>query len=256
MTYSTIILEKKDRIAKITLNRPNAMNAMNSLLKQELAVALDEVEHDEGIDVVILTGAGRAFCAGLDLKETGQSLEIITFPGVWDRIRNFDKPTIAAVNGYAITGGFEIALSCDIILASENAMFADTHARVGIFPGGGITQLLPRLVGIKKAKELSFTGNYMNAQEALQFGLVNRVVPPEKLEQAAEALAKDIMSNDQVAVRKIKKIIDRGEGMPIESAITLEQFEHLLFHQTHTAAEVERRRKGVVERGREQAKKS
>ncbi|MEE9612061.1 MAG: enoyl-CoA hydratase [Desulfatiglandales bacterium] len=256
MAYTTIILEKKDRIAKITLNRPESMNAVNTTLRQEMNAALDEIENDDQIDVIIVTGAGRAFSAGVDLKELGQSTSVIaSFPGIWDRIRLLDKPTIAAVNGFAITGGFELALCCDIIIASENAKFADTHTRVGVLPAGGMTQILPRLVGTKKAKELSFTGNYMTAHEAMQFGLVNRVVPPDELLSTAEALAKDIISNDQVAVRIMKRTIDRGEGMSLEDATRMEQFEHLCHLKDATSAEVERRRSGILDRGRMQSKK-
>jgi len=256
MTYSTIILEKKGRVAKITLNRPTAMNAVNGELRRELGQAVDEVIGDQEADVLIITGAGKAFCAGLDLKELGQTTAVLsTYPSPWDKIRTMEKPTIAAVNGFAITGGFELALSCDIIVASDNAKFADTHARVGILPGGGMTQLLPRLVGIKKAKELSFTGNYLTAQEALQFGLVNRVVPPEDLLPTVEKLAADILSNDQTALRKIKRLIDKGEGMTLEDSIVFEKYEHFVHRQQQSAAEVERRRGGIMARGREQAEK-
>ncbi len=256
MSYSTIILEKKGKIAKITLNRPDNMNAVNTVLRRELGEAFEEAENDPEINVIILTGAGRAFCAGVDLKELGKSTETLTtFPSVWDQIRLCEKPTIAAVNGFAITGGFELLLCCDIVVASETAKFADTHARVGVLPGAGMSQILPRLVGVKKAKELSFTGNYMTAQEALQFGLVNRVVPPDDLQGTAEKLANDIISNDQVAVRKIKKIIDHGEGLPLEDAIQYEQFVHLCHRSAQTASEVERRREGIFERGRDQVKK-
>jgi enoyl-CoA hydratase len=256
MTYTTIILEKKDRIAKITLNRPESMNAVNAMLRQETSDALEEIENDDQIDVIIFTGAGRAFSAGMDLKELGNSSSgLISFPGVWDRIRLLNKPTIAAVNGFAITGGFELALCCDIIIASENAKFADTHARVGVLPAGGMSQILPRLVGTKKAKELSFTGNYMTAHEAMQFGLVNRVVHPDKLLSTAEALAKDIISADQGVVRIMKRTIDRGEGMSLEDAIRMEQFEHLCHLRDTTSAEVERRRSGILDRGRTQSKK-
>lgn len=252
--YETIVLERKGRIAKVTLNRPEALNAINQLMIRELAAVVDEVEGDEEIDVVILTGAGRAFCAGRDIKEMGQSLDqtgLLMATG--DRIRLLDKPTIAAVNGYAITGGFELALCCDIILASESARFADTHARLGLMPGLGLSQLLPRLVGAKKAKELSFSGNYMTAREALDFGLVNRVVPAGELEGAVEALANDILSSDQGIVRKMKKLIDGGQGMSVEQAFMFERYEQMLHKEVLTAADVERRRQGVMERGRKQA---
>ena len=254
--YATILLEKKGRIAKVTLNRPAALNAINQRMIGELAAVVDALERDGECDVVILTGAGRAFCAGRDIKEMGQSLDQTNLlMATGDRIRLLDKPTIAAVNGYAVTGGFELALCCDIIIAAEEARFADTHARLGLVPGLGLSQLLPRLVGTKKAKEMSFTGNYMTAREALQFGLVNRVVPAGELEAAVEALANDILSCDRAIVRKMKKLIDGGQGMGIEQAFMLERYEQMLHKQGLTAADVERRRKGVMERGRAQAAK-
>ena len=254
--YATILLEKKGRIAKVTLNRPAALNAINQRMIGELAGVVDALERDGECDVVILTGAGRAFCAGRDIKEMGQSLDQTNLlMATGDRIRLLDKPTIAAVNGYAVTGGFELALCCDIIIAAEEARFADTHARLGLVPGLGLSQLLPRLVGTKKAKEMSFTGNYMTAREALQFGLVNRVVPAGELEAAVEALANDILSCDRAIVRKMKKLIDGGQGMGIEQAFMLERYEQMLHKQGLTAADVERRRKGVMERGRAQAAK-
>jgi len=256
--YETIIKEKKERVALVTLNRPENMNAINPTLRRELAAAIEEVGQDPEIDVLILTGAGRAFCAGVDLKELEKNAgdeTLSTFPSVWDQLRLLSKPTIAAVNGFAITGGLEFALCCDIIIASENAKFADTHARVGVLPGGGMTQILPRLVGMNKAKEMSFTGNFVTSVEALQFGLVNRVVPAEELLDAALSLAADIVNNDQVAVRKIKGIITRGEGKTIDDAITMEQHEHLCHRSSDTAAEVQKRRTGIMERGRAQVQR-
>lgn len=255
MHYETIVVEKKERVAFITLNRPDSMNAINPTMMKELAAALKEVEEDLETDVVILTGAGRAFCAGMDLKQLEKDADgtLTSFPSVWDQLRVFPKPTIAAVNGFAITGGMELVLSCDIIIASEEAQFADTHARVGVLPGGGMTQILPRLVGMNKAKELSFTGNFLTADEALKFGLVNRVVPAEELLDAVRSLAADIVNNDQVAIRKIKEIIERGESMALDDAIRMEQYEHLCHRSSGTSAEVQKRRSGIMERGRGQA---
>lgn len=256
MGYDTIVLENRGRVAIITFNRPEKMNAINFALRQDFAAALDEVDGDSDIDVLVLTGNGRAFCAGVDLKELEKKADdetLSAFPSIWDQLRTFPKPTIAAVNGFAITGGFELALCCDMIIASQEAMFADTHARVGVLPGGGMTQLLPRLVGMNKAKEMSFTGNYLNADQALRFGLVNSVVPAGELMDLALKLAADIVSNDQTAVRKIKEIINRGEGMTLEDAIRMEQFEHLLHRSSATAAEVHKRRTGITKRGRSQA---
>jgi enoyl-CoA hydratase len=257
MSYATVILERKDRVGILTLNRPDALNAMNADLKEDACEALDVLQVDENIDVVILTGAGRAFCAGLDLKEIGaQQDKVPGGPSIIDKVLELTKPVIGAVNGFAITGGFELALSCDILIASENAKFADTHARVGILPGSGMTQILPRLVGIKKAKELSFSGNFMTAQEAYQFGLVNRVVPPDDLMTTTLNLAEDILSADQWMVRKIKELIDKGEGMTLEDAMRLEKYEHLRHIGSVSPGGVEERRKGILQRGRKQSQEA
>ncbi len=255
MTYSSIIFEVKEKKAFIILNRSEALNAINKPLNQDVCHALDEAERDENVEVIIITGAGRAFCTGLDLKDIEKEKGLPNLRiSMLDKVLRMPKPTIAAVNGFAITGGFELALSCDIILASEKAMFADTHSRVGVLPGGGLSQLLPRLVGIKKAKELSFTGNYMNAQEALQFGLVNRVVPPADLIPAARKLADDIISADQGTVRKLKSLIDRGEGMTLEDALALERHEHKMHLKTKAFEDMGKRRVNILERGRRQAR--
>ncbi len=258
MKYSTLIYEKKDRIAKIILNRPEVLNALNTTLREELCLALDNIEKDEEIDVFILAGAGRAFCAGVDLKEVLQENQPKHLE-LWEKIRNLPIPTICAVNGYAITGGLELAISCDIIVASENAVFGDTHARAGLVPGAGMTQILPRLIGSNKAKELSFSGNYLSAQEALQFGLVNRVVPPDKLQSVAEGIAQDILSCDQKALQKIKYLINEGMKTTLETGLVLETLEYLRWRESQSQRlepeEAEQRRKQVIERGRAQSKK-
>ena len=258
MEYSTIIYEKKDRIAKVTLNRPEALNAMNSTLREEFSLAVDDIAKDEEIDVFILTGAGRAFCVGRDLKEAlhfEQGVKATIGPS--EKIRKLSIPTICAVNGYAVTGGLELAISFDIIVASENAMFADTHVRVGIVAGGGMTQVLPRLIGLNKAKELSFTGKYLSAQEALQFGLVNRVVPPDELQSVVEGIARDILSCDQKALRKIKYLINEGMKGNLERARILETLGTMEWRHKYSLPpeEAEQRFKKVLDRGRVQGKK-
>jgi len=258
MAYSTIIYEKKGRIAKITLNRPEVLNAISTTLREELIQAVDEVEKDEEIDVLILTGAGRAFCAGVDLKEALRpDRPRPATIGYCEKIRNLSIPTICAVNGYAITGGLELAIACDIIVASENARFADTHGRAGLLAGGGMTQILPRLIGPNKAKELSFTGNYLSAQEALQFGLVNRVVPPDELPSVVEGIARDILSCNQKGVRKTKYLINKGMSATLETGLALERLEHLHWRESQRleSAEAERTREQVLKRGRAQSKK-
>lgn len=213
---SVVLLDIEDRIATVTLNRPAARNALSSevlrLLPQLMLVAND----DDDVDVVILTGADPAFCAGLDLKElgsTGGNLGSSSNERRADdapRSRrgpfpDMDKPVIGAINGVAITGGFELALNCDFLVASENAKFGDTHARVGVMPGWGLTVLLPQAIGVRRAREMSFTGNFLSAEEAFGWGLVNHVVPHADLLPMAHQLARDIVGNDQPGVRQIRR---------------------------------------------------
>jgi len=180
-------------------------------LRQAIGDTFTELEADPEIRVVVLTGAGRAFSAGLDLKELGSGDATVgaatsgkpTSDPV-SAMKDFSGPIIGAINGVAITGGFELALACDVLIASTNARFADTHARVGVMPGWGLTVLLPRAVGIRRAREMSFTGNFMLADEALAFGLVNHVVAHDDLIAFTRQLAHDIIGNDQVGVRQIR----------------------------------------------------
>jgi enoyl-CoA hydratase len=227
---------------------------MNTAMTEELSQAVDEIAKDEEIAVLILTGAGRAFCAGRDLKEALRfdQRQPATI-SVMEKIRNLSIPTICAVNGYAVTGGMELVISCDIIVASENAMFADTHARAGLVPGGGMSQVLPRLVGPNKAKELSFTGRYISAQEALQIGLVNRVVPPDALLSVAEEIARDILSCNQQALQKMKYLIDKGMNTTLEAGLVLEALEILRWRESQRNLEpeqTEQTRQQLLQKGK------
>lgn len=225
MTYGKIILEKENRIAKITLNRPEVLNAMDEELLSELALACDDIEEDDNIDVVILTGAGRAFSAGMDLKQIrerrGRPRKSRTRG--YRVIEDLSKPVIAAVNGYCFTGAFELVMHADIIIASENAIFCDTHARFGILPGGGQTQRLPREIGPKKAKELMFSCDRISADEAERIGIVNKIVPLEKLEEAAVEMAGKILENIPESIRTIKWMVNEGMKMNLESGLKLER---------------------------------
>ncbi len=232
MKYSTIIYEKKDRIAKITLNRPQVLNAISPQVLLELEEALKDIANDDTVGVVVLTGAGRAFSAGVDIKgmdESRQDSSAATRKrlalDVIEAIENLDKPVIAAINGYCLTGALELATACDLIVASENANFADTHARWGLLPTWGGSQRLPRLIGPLKAKELAFTCRMLTAKEAQEIGLVNRVVPPEKLDEAVQELANEILSNSPASIRIQKSLMNRGLRMDYASGLKMAESE-------------------------------
>jgi enoyl-CoA hydratase len=198
----TVLLQVEEHVALVTLNRPEARNALNSEMLARFAAVMHEVEQSGDVDVVILTGAGRAFCAGLDLKEMAAGSGNLS-PGSGRPWPPLTKPLIGAINGAAVTGGLELALACDILIASEAARFADTHTRVGLVPFWGLSVLLPQAVGVRTAREMSLTGNFIDAAEAFRCGLVNRVVGADALMATAHAVAGDILSADQPATRKI-----------------------------------------------------
>lgn len=209
-----VLLEVADRIATVTINRPEARNALSSEVLRLLPQRLQAAEDDPDVDVIILTGADPAFCAGLDLKELGASGANLagTGTGADSGARRGPergpfpartKPLIGAINGVAITGGFELALNCDFLVASEHARFGDTHTRVGVMPGWGLTVLLAAAIGVRRAREMSITGNFMGAEEALRCGLVNHVVPHAELLPFTRRLAADVIGNDQPGVRQI-----------------------------------------------------
>lgn len=253
-----VTVERDGQVAVVTMNRPEAMNALSSALRHELAEAMVAVDRDDSIHAVVLTGAGtRAFTAGLDLKELGtQGLGAANAEtpqaNPVKAIEQCRKPVIGAINGVAITGGFEVAIACDILIASDNARFADTHARVGIMPGWGLSQKLSRLIGISRAKELSLSGNFLNAQTACAWGLVNRVVPAEELLPVAKKLAADIASADPAMIQAYKRLIDDGYAVPFGEAMALEHERSSSANSQVNKAEVEARRMTVMERGRAQ----
>jgi enoyl-CoA hydratase len=260
MSEQVVLLEKEDGIATVTLNRPRAMNAISMEMKKAFDRVCDDLKHDQDVRVVILTGAGRAFCAGLDLKELaagGGMIKAVTQDKEDDLnlatpVGELGRPVICAVNGVAITGGFELVLSCDIIIASTEARFADTHARVGILPGSGLSQRLPRLIGIHRAKELSLAGNFIGARQAEAWGLVNRVVEPAELLPACLALARDILSCSPDVVAAYKKIIDDGFAVSFAEGLALERKVHEAQFATVRPEEVAARRVGIQQRGRKQ----
>jgi len=255
-----VVLEVSDRIATITLNRPASRNALSSEVLRLLPQLMREADGRDDVDVVILTGADPAFCAGLDLKELGSTAGNLggsgadgspNAAGVRGPFPPMNKPLVGAINGVAITGGFELALNCDFLVASEHAKFGDTHARVGVMPGWGLTVLLPQTIGVRRAREMSFTGNFLSADEALQWGLVNHVVPHPELIPFTRKLATDIIGNDQPGVRQIRRtyaeITAERPGWEIE-ARDGRQWRDAMFSPEQVAV----RRAAIQARGRQQ----
>lgn len=259
MSEDTVLLEVAGGIATVTLNRPHAMNALSRALRARLAEVMRAVDQDEAVRAVILTGAGeRAFTAGLDLKELGSQEGALGAANANSAeenpvkaIEQCRKPVIGAINGVAITGGFEVALACDVLIASSNARFADTHARVGILPGWGLSQKLSRLIGISRAKELSFTGNFLDAETARQWGLVNHVVAPAELLPLARKLASDMANIDPAFLAQYKRLIDEGYALEFGAGMALEARISSAANAKVRPEEVEARRAAVQARGRE-----
>lgn len=257
MAEPLVTISREPGLVTVTLNRPNALNALNHELRTAFTRLMLELARDPEVQAIVLTGAGRAFCAGLDLKEMDSegptdptNVSFITV------VEEMQVPVIAAVNGYAITGGFELVLACDLVIAAESAQFADTHARVGVMPGGGISQRLARAVGIRKAKELSFTGNYLTAAQAFQLGLVNQVVPDGQALAAALELGRQILSSDPIVVRQMKRLIDMGMAGTMAHGLELEQDFFRAYNRAGLARNVASRREAVQLRGRAQAARS
>ena len=229
MELKNVILEKEAHLAIVTINRPKALNALNSETLKDLDTVIEDLENDKDIYAVILTGAGdKSFVAGADIaemkdlnEEQGKEFGILG-NNVFRRLENLNQPVIAAISGFALGGGCELSLACDIRIASEKAKFAQPEAGLGITPGFGGTQRLPRVVGLGKAKELIYTGDIIRADEALRIGLVNKVVPLENLIEEAKALAAKIIANAPIAVQLCKDAINRGTQVDIDKAIIIE----------------------------------
>ncbi len=256
-----LLVEKPlDGVAVITLNRPEAMNALSKALRLALSEAMTTLENDPEVRVIVLTGAGeRAFTAGLDLKELSTDPLGMGAANAVDPAQNparavlsCSKPIIGAINGVAITGGFEVALACDVLICSTNARFADTHARVGITPGWGLSQKLSRCIGPYRAKELSLTGNFLDAAKAYEWGLVNRVVAPEELMPAALQLAAQMADIDGEMLVTYKGMIDDGYDLPMGEGLALEHERSVAHNRVVTPEMVAARRAAVQARGRNQ----
>ena len=230
MGYETIIYQKKDAVARITLNRPEALNSLNRTMLLEIGEALEDSEKDNAIRVVVITGSGKAFCTGVDLKFAKE--ELTTSQAEQDffrfgnevmlrRIEKMPKPVIAAVNGYAMAGGIEILTVVDLAIASEDAVIGDQHMKFGLLGAGGSPYRVPLLIGIRKAKELIFTGKTLTGKEAEQIGLVNHAVPPDKLESTVDALAAELAELSPVAMRISKALINSTMLVDIETRLEL-----------------------------------
>jgi enoyl-CoA hydratase len=261
MTHAPVLLDISEGIATVTLNRPDVRNALSSEVLHLLPELMSAADADDDVGVIVLTGADPAFCAGLDLAELGSTGANLGISGSSDGsprrsgargpFPRLTKPLIGAINGVAVTGGFELALNCDFLIASERAKFGDTHARVGVMPAWGLTVLLPQAVGVRRAREMSFTGNFMSADEALRRGLVNHVVPHDELIPFTRSIAADIVDNETDAVRQIRQtyavIAHDDDGWETEARDSRAWGRSRSSPETITA-----RRAAIQERGRRQ----
>ncbi|WP_433624173.1 enoyl-CoA hydratase [Nocardia sp. CA-120079] len=229
--FETILLERKGRVGWITLNRPKALNALNAQVLDDVIVALDELEHDDAIGAIVITGSERAFAAGADIKEMQPKSYMDMFMNDyfarWDRLAQFRKPTIAAVAGYALGGGCELAMICDILLAADNAKFGQPEIKLGVIPGIGGSQRLTRAVGKAKAMDLVLTGRNMDAEEAERAGLVSRIVPAAELLDTALEVAETIASMSLPVTMIAKEAVDRSFETTLAEGL---RFERRVFH--------------------------
>jgi enoyl-CoA hydratase len=246
-----LLIDTEDRVRTLTLNRPQARNALSSELRKRFFQALQDAETDDDVDVVILTGADPVFCAGLDLKELGDSTDLPDISPQWPPMT---KPVIGAVNGAAVTGGLEFALYCDILIASEQARFADTHARVGLLPTWGLSVRLPQKVGIGLARRMSLTGDYLSAPDALRAGLVTEVVPHEDLLPTARRVAASIVGNNQKAVRALLASYHRIDAEQTDAGLWIEVASAKQWMNVATGNDIASNRDAVLERGRAQVR--
>ncbi len=247
MTDDILLIETDERVRTLTLNRPQSRNALSSALRDRFFGALADVETDDQVDVVVVTGTDPVFCAGLDLKELGGQAAL---PDISPRWPPMSKPVIGAINGAAVTGGLELALYCDILIASENARFADTHARVGLLPTWGLSVRLPQKVGVGLARRMSMTGDYLSASDALRAGLVTEVVPHDQLLGAARQVAASIVGNNQDAVRALLASYHRIDDSQTSAGLWLEAMAARQFRTS--GDDIAANREAVLQRGRAQ----
>ena len=249
MTDDILLIDTDERVRTLTLNRPKSRNALSVALRDRFFGALAQAETDDAVDVVILTGTDPVFCAGLDLKELGGQTAL---PDISPRWPAMSKPVIGAINGAAVTGGLELALYCDILIASEQARFADTHARVGLLPTWGLSVRLPQKVGVGLARRMSLTGDYLSAQDALRAGLVTEVVPHERLLPAAREIAGSIVGNNQDAVRALLASYHRIDDAQTSTGLWLEATAARQFRTS--GDDIAANREAVLQRGRSQVR--
>ena len=252
-----VLVDVADGIGTVTLNRPEVRNALNLGLRAAIFDTMAEVDGRDDVEVIVLTGAGPSFCAGLDLKELSREDDdgqptLAARPNEWRFFKETEKPVIAAVNGAAVTGGLELVLQCDLIVASERATFGDTHARVGVLPGGGLTVRLPEAIGYRAALAMSLSGNFLTGRRAYELGLAYAVVPPEELLPAAHALARDIMGADRATMRQVLAVYRQATLHSGADALRNEAAAFSAWLPTVTPDAVGSRREGIISRGRSQ----
>jgi enoyl-CoA hydratase len=227
LSYQNVLVTKEGAIGIVQLNRPKVLNALSFEVMSELVSGLEELDREGTVKVIILTGGEKTFAAGADLAEMSQATPVDLVLGrrfeLWDRIRKISKPIIAAVSGYCLGGGNELAMNCDLIVASETATFGQPEVNVGIIPGAGGTQRLPRVVGKYKAMEMILTGKSISADEAYRIGLVNHVVPPESLMEEAKKIATDIASKPPISIRSAKEAILKAQDTTLEVGLEFER---------------------------------
>ncbi|TXS96653.1 enoyl-CoA hydratase [Parahaliea maris] len=254
-----VLIDIQDEVALVTLNRPEAYNALSAAMTAAIIEAFGALSADPSVRAIVLTGKGKAFTAGVDLKELksegGAAMSadnLGTDAPLVRALSECEKPIIGAINGFAVTGGFELALACDYLYAARSARFADTHARVGLVPGWGLSQKLPRLVGINRAREISFTGNYFSAEQACQWGLVNEVCEDSELVGRALASARDIAETQPEALRRIRALMNEGWELPLGEALRVEGERSGAYNSTIEFDVMEKRLEELRARGRKQ----
>ena len=242
MEFINIILEKKGGVAKITLNRPQVLNALDTIALKELEAAVGDIKDDPTIRVVVITATGRAFCTGADMMGGGTAdWSLANFLRLWNTvfnaIENLSMPVVAAINGMALGGGLELVMVCDLAIAAEDARLSDQHANYGLVPGGGASQRLPRRIGITKAKELLYTGDRISPAEAERIGLINKAVPADKLEEATNELVTKLLGRSPMALKAVKRLVNRGMDSSLDAGLEMEMLAATAHGNTEDIAE-------------------